>query len=92
MSITTRLATAAFAAAIASLAISSALANTKGPSGPPSRPSMGGAPAQAPGPHYYGPHHYYTGGTKFTVDCYYLPTVSNGSVSGLEKHCWAHYK
>jgi hypothetical protein len=80
----------AFAATVASLAIGSALANTKGPSGPPHRPSTG--------PQYY--HHSYYGRPyypgqhveKLTTECYYLPTVSNGSVSGLEKKCWTHFK
>jgi hypothetical protein len=91
MSSTTKLATAALAAAVASLTIGSALANTKGPSSPPSRPPIvGGGPGQT-GYHTM-PHHFDMRGKKFTRDCYYLPTVTNGSVSGLQKTCWAGFR
>jgi hypothetical protein len=81
MSITTGLATAAFAAAVTSFLIGSALANTKGPSGPP--PPRRRAPT--PAPQYGRPYHAGQHVEKLTTECYYLPTISNGSVSGLEE-------
>jgi hypothetical protein len=75
----------AAALAVLALSIGAAQANTKGPSAPPkARPVAGNGAGQqhAGGPKYYDPfyrHH--------RTKCYWLPTMANGAVTGLEQKC-----
>ncbi len=89
MSVATKSAAAIFAVlafgAVVSLASSQALANTKGPSG-----GGGGAthhrphqPTPGQKPYYYNPLDRAHSGQK----CYWLPTISNGTVTGLHSVC-----
>jgi hypothetical protein len=81
----TKITFVAAALAALTLGLGAAQANIKGPSSPPQSPSThaGGAASQATQNHCWSHHNYYAGYTK----CYWLPTVSNGSVSGLEQKC-----
>jgi hypothetical protein len=92
MSITIKsatLAAVALAAAV-SLTSSDALANTKAPSGPAPGSNRGQA-SQKSGGYYYSPydhrmHHYYDKPVA-QKKCYWLPTVANGTVTGLHQVC-----
>jgi len=64
------------------LSIGAAQANTKPPS-PAPRPHPGGAASQANNINHY--NHFHNRQTQWK--CYWLPTVNNGSVSGLEQKC-----
>jgi hypothetical protein len=93
MSITTKLATASLAllalGAVVALGSGQAVANTKGPTthNPPGPPGAGQHPAGGAATHpnrgHYDPFKY----SREHLKCYWLPTVSNGSISGLEQKC-----
>lgn len=59
-------------------------ANTTGPSSPPRIPHPGGAASKGTQNHWR-PHNSYAG--QYQQKCYWLPTMSNGSLSGLEEKC-----
>jgi hypothetical protein len=77
------------AAAIAALTlgVGVAEANTKGPSSPPKTiRHAGGAASQATNTQHQS-HYNHFDRYRNQWKCYWLPTVSNGSVSGLEEKC-----
>ena len=78
-----KLASTLLAGAVVSLVSNDALANTKAPSGGAHpRPPMGGA-----GQPHSGPYAGHSANSPWKQNCYWLPTVSNGSVSGLQQVC-----
>ncbi len=87
MSIATKSAAAMFAVlafgAVVSLASNQALANTKGSSG------SGGGPPHRPYQPTPGQKTYYNplDRARSAQKCYWLPTVSNGTVTGLHSVC-----
>jgi hypothetical protein len=91
MSVVTKLSKTTFAtlafSAIASLVIAPAAANTRVPFHKPTHPASASATGSGPKAGHNSAPRATTDGKKSTGDCYYLPTVTNGSVSGLEKHC-----
>jgi hypothetical protein len=91
MSVATKLSKTAFAAlafsAIASFVADPAAASLTGPKHMPSHPASASATGNGPKAGQNSAPRVNTSGKTSTGDCYYLPTVTNGSVSGLEKHC-----
>ena len=91
MPVATTLFRTAFAAlafsAIASLVVAPAAASISGPKHMPTHPASASATGNGPKAGHNSAPRATTDGKKSTGDCYYLPTVTNGSVSGLEKHC-----
>jgi hypothetical protein len=87
MSTNITLVVAALATLTLTLGLGAAQANTKGPSSPPQHPPHGGGAATQGSnwqPHWrpYGYNNH-----KTHQNCYWLPTVSNGNLSGLEQKC-----